>query len=121
MVDPERAIRNLNELKKNGVKIMLDDFGSGYSSLGYLQKLPLDALKIDISFIRNVVTNQNDAVIVKTMIAMAHNLNLKVIAEGVEDEHQLEFLKNHECDIIQGYLFSPPVPADDFPSLTDNF
>ncbi|MFH2059401.1 MAG: EAL domain-containing protein [Pseudomonadota bacterium] len=121
MVDPERAIRNLNELKRNGIKISLDDFGTGYSSLGYLQKLPLDALKIDISFIRNILTNPNDAVIVKTIIAMAHNLSLTVIAEGVEDERQLEFLRKHNCDTIQGYLFSPPVPAEDFPDLLKTF
>lgn len=114
MTDPERAVRNLNELKEVGVQISLDDFGTGYSSLNYLQRLPLDAIKIDISFIRNVVTDFNDAVIVKTIIAMAHNLNMKVIAEGVEDEQQFEFLKEHGCDIIQGYLFSPPLPAENF-------
>nr|CBX27252.1 Uncharacterized signaling protein PA1727 [uncultured Desulfobacterium sp.] len=114
MTDPKRAVRDLEKLKEMGIQIALDDFGTGYSSLNYLQRLPLDAMKIDISFIRNVVTDPNDAVIVKTIIAMAHNLNLKVIAEGVEDEHQLEFLREHGCDIIQGYLFSPPVPAEEF-------
>jgi diguanylate cyclase (GGDEF)-like protein len=114
MIDPERAVRSLNELKELGIHISLDDFGTGYSSLNYLQRLPLDAIKIDISFIRNVVTNLSDAAIVKTIIAMANNLRLKVIAEGVEDEHQLEFLRKHKCDIIQGYLFSPPVPAEEF-------
>ncbi|MCG2775195.1 MAG: EAL domain-containing protein [Desulfobacterales bacterium] len=117
MTNPERAIRNLNELKEAGIQISIDDFGTGYSSLNYLRRLPLDAMKIDISFIRNVVTDLNDAVIVKTIIAMAHNLNLKVIAEGVEDEQQFEFLKEHKCDAMQGYLLSPPVPTEEFPNL----
>lgn len=117
MLAPERAVSNLNKLKEAGIQVSLDDFGTGYSSLGYLQRLPLDAMKIDISFIRNVVSNPNDAMIVKTIIAMAHNLNLKVIAEGVEEENQLAFLREHGCDIIQGYYFSPPVPADEFPGL----
>lgn len=114
MIDPERAVRNLNRLKEIGISISLDDFGTGYSSLSYLQRLPLDAIKIDLSFIRNLETNPNDAAIVKAIIAMAKNLKLKVVAEGVEDKFQLEFLQDHECDIIQGYLFSPPVPAADF-------
>jgi diguanylate cyclase (GGDEF)-like protein len=114
MIDPERAVRSLNKLKEVGIHISLDDFGTGYSSLSYLQRLPLDAIKIDISFIRNVLTNPNDAAMVKAIIAMADNLRLKVIAEGVEEENQLEFLREHKCDIIQGYLFSPPVPAEEF-------
>ncbi|MBU0463337.1 MAG: EAL domain-containing protein [Proteobacteria bacterium] len=117
MKNIERAVQNLNELKAAGIKVSLDDFGTGYSSLSYLQRMPLDSLKIDISFIRNVATNPDDAAIVKTIITMAHNLNLKVIAEGVEDEHQLEFLKAHGCDVIQGYLFSPPVPPEEFFNL----
>ena len=117
MVDPDRAVRNLKILKDHGVKVSLDDFGTGYSSMSYLQKLPLDALKIDLSFIRNILTNPNDAAIVKTMIAMAHNLDLKVIAEGVETEDQLEFLRELGCDTVQGFLFSPPVPAADFPGV----
>ncbi len=114
MTNPERAIQNLNKLKDVGIKISLDDFGTGYSSLSYLQRLPLDSLKIDISFIRNVESDPNDAAIVKTIITMAQNLNLRVIAEGVEDEYQFEFLRKHKCDAIQGYLFSPPVPAEEF-------
>ena len=117
MVDPDRAVRNLKILKDHGVKVSLDDFGTGYSSMSYLQKLPLDAVKIDLSFIRNILTNPNDAAIVKTIIAMAHNLDLKVIAEGVETEGQFEFLTELGCDTVQGYLFSPPVPASDFPAL----
>lgn len=114
MKNPERAVRYLNELKEAGIQISIDDFGTGYSSLNYLRRLPLDAMKIDMSFIRNVVTDRNDAVIVKTIIAMAHNLNLKVIAEGVENEDQAAFLKEHGCDTMQGYLLSPPVPAEEF-------
>jgi diguanylate cyclase (GGDEF)-like protein/PAS domain S-box-containing protein len=117
MTDPEKATHNLNRLKKAGIRISLDDFGTGYSSLNYLQQLPIDTMKIDISFIRNVLSNPNDAVIVKTIIAMAHNLNLKVVTEGVEDKHQLNFLEEHQCDIIQGYFFSPPVPAERFEEL----
>jgi EAL domain-containing protein (putative c-di-GMP-specific phosphodiesterase class I) len=114
MKDPGGAAQYLNELKKAGIKISIDDFGTGYSSLNYLRRLPFDALKIDISFIKNVLTDLNDAVIVKAIIAMAHNLDLKVIAEGVEQEGQLEFLRKHNCDVVQGYLVSPPVPAEAF-------
>jgi diguanylate cyclase (GGDEF)-like protein len=117
MKNIEMAVQNLNELKKAGIKVSLDDFGTGYSSLSYLRRMPLDYIKIDISFIRNVAVNPDDAAIVKTIITMAHNLNLKVIAEGVEDEHQLEFLEAHGCDMIQGYFFSPPVPAEEFFNL----
>ena len=117
MKNIDMAVQNLNELKQAGIKVSLDDFGTGYSSLSYLQQMPLDSLKIDISFIRNVAKDPADAAIVKTIITMAHNLNLKVIAEGVEDEHQLEFLQAQGCDMIQGYFFSPPVPAEEFFNL----
>ena len=117
MQDPDGAIRVLKQLQEAGIRISIDDFGTGYSSLNYLKQLPLDTLKIDLSFIRNVVTNADDAAIVKTIIAMAHGLELKVIAEGVEDERQLEFLRNHDCDLIQGYWLSPPVPPEKFPGL----
>jgi diguanylate cyclase (GGDEF)-like protein len=114
MADPDRAIQNLNKLKDNNIKISLDDFGTGYSSLAYLRDLPIDTVKIDISFIRNLLSNPNDAAIVKTIIDMAGNLKLRTIAEGVENQAQLYFLKKQGCDIIQGYLISPPVPATDF-------
>lgn len=117
MINPDKAIGYLNELKQTGVRISLDDFGTGYSSLSYLQKLPLDSLKIDMSFIRNVVNNPKDAMIVKAMIAMAHHLNLKVIAEGVEDDKQLAFLRGIDCDQVQGYYYSPPVPAEQMNEL----
>jgi diguanylate cyclase (GGDEF)-like protein len=114
MQNPDKAINVLQELRSAGLQIAIDDFGTGYSSLSYLRRLPLSSLKIDISFIRNMLTNQSDAVIVRTIIAMAHSLNLKVIAEGVETEEQLAFLKEHGCDVIQGYLVSKPVPAEEF-------
>jgi EAL domain-containing protein (putative c-di-GMP-specific phosphodiesterase class I) len=114
MRDPEKAIQILQELKAAGIQIALDDFGTGYSSLSYLKRLPLDAVKIDISFVRNITTNPNDAVIARTIIAMAHSLNLKTIAEGVENEQQLAFLKEHGCDVMQGFLLSPALPPDEF-------
>ncbi|MDA8161334.1 MAG: EAL domain-containing protein [Desulfobacteraceae bacterium] len=113
MKDPEGAIRVLKELKAAGVRIAVDDFGTGYSSLNYLRKLPLDALKIDISFTRNMFSSHNDEVIVKTIIAMAQNLNLKVIVEGVENKKQLEFFQEHECDEVQGFFFSKPLPSEE--------
>lgn len=114
MKDPEGAILVLEELKAAGVKITVDDFGTGYSSLSYLRKLPLDALKIDISFTKNMFSSYNDEVIVKTIIAMAQSLNLKVIVEGVENERQLNFFQEHKCDAVQGFFFSRPLPAEDF-------
>lgn len=117
MTNPDKAIGYLHELKENGIMVSLDDFGTGYSSLSYLQKLPLDSLKIDMSFIKNVVTNPNDAMIVKAIIAMAHHLNLKVIAEGVEDNKQLAFLRGNDCDQVQGYYYSRPVPPENLLDL----
>lgn len=114
MMNPQVSVENLAELKKMGLTISLDDFGTGYSSLSYLQTFPVDQLKIDIAFIRNVMVEPKDAVMVKTIISMAHNLGLKVIAEGVEEPDQMKFLADHGCDMVQGYLFSPPVPASQF-------
>jgi diguanylate cyclase (GGDEF)-like protein/PAS domain S-box-containing protein len=105
------AIKKLNEL---GVKIAIDDFGTGYSSLNYLKKFSLNHLKIDKSFIHDIENDGGDANIIATIISMAHNLDLKVIAEGVENIEQLSFLKNHMCDYVQGYYFSKPLSADDF-------
>jgi len=103
----------LRKLKDLGISISIDDFGTGYSSLAYLKRFPVDTLKIDIAFIRDVTTNADDAAITIAIINMAHSLRLKVIAEGVETQEQLEFLRMHGCDDIQGYLLSKPVPADE--------
>lgn len=108
----EIMIAKMIELRKIGVRFELDDFGTGYSSLQYLKRLPLNQLKIDQSFIQDIALDDNDKVLVRTIIAMAHNLDLKVIAEGVEDEAQRQFLMDNGCDHFQGYLFGRPMPID---------
>ncbi len=113
----EVAIRRLNALKALGVKIAIDDFGTGYSSLSYLQQFPFDVLKIDRCFICNITENPSNAAITKAIIAMAKNLNLKLIAEGVETEDELSFICQHQCDGMQGFLFSRPVPVQEFHKL----
>ncbi|MCL7748944.1 EAL domain-containing protein [Halalkalibacter alkaliphilus] len=105
----EQTIGTLHELKSLGVKISIDDFGTGFSSLNYLKQFPVDTLKIDQSFVREL-SNKDDETIVKTIISMAHNLNLNVVAEGIETKEQVEFLKQHLCNEGQGYFFSKPVP-----------
>ena len=107
----------MNALNKIGVRFSLDDFGKGYSSLQYLKQLPLDQLKIDRSFVRDLVNNNSDKAIVRTIIAMARSLNLDVIAEGVETEAQKNLLKKKGCEIFQGYLFGKPVPIEQFEAL----
>jgi diguanylate cyclase (GGDEF)-like protein/PAS domain S-box-containing protein len=107
----------MDDLKSVGISIAIDDFGTGYSSLEYLKKLPIDKLKIDKSFINSVVNNQDDASIVQAVIAMGHNMNMQIIAEGVETEEQLKFLLERECDYGQGYFFSKPVPAEKIEEL----
>ncbi|MGG6242247.1 EAL domain-containing response regulator [Nodosilinea sp. AN01ver1] len=114
MEDVESAIAILEELKAVGIKISLDDFGTGYSSLNYLKRLPLDILKIDRSFIKDIFHAPQNATIVTTIIAMARGLKLRVIAEGVETQEQFNFLREQGCQAIQGYLFSPAVPAEQF-------
>lgn len=111
------VVAKMHALRALGVKLSLDDFGTGYSSLAYLKQLPLDQLKIDQSFVRDIVTDPNDAVMVQTIIDMALNFKLNVIAEGVESEEQLSFLKLHGCMAYQGYLFSRPVPVEEFEAL----
>ncbi|MCU6796507.1 EAL domain-containing protein [Paenibacillus sp. WQ 127069] len=108
-MDVDFAIGVLLELKALGVKISIDDFGTGYSSLSYLKRFPIDKLKIDQSFVRDIMTDPNDAAIVASIISMTRHMNLRVIAEGVETEDQLVFLRNNHCNEIQGYWFSPPV------------
>jgi diguanylate cyclase (GGDEF)-like protein/PAS domain S-box-containing protein len=107
----------LRGLKTMGVKLSIDDFGTGYSCLSYLKHYPIDKLKIDKSFIRDSGVNRDDAAIAASIISMAHSLHLKVIAEGVENETQMSFLRQHRCDEIQGHYFSKPVPADEAASL----
>jgi diguanylate cyclase (GGDEF)-like protein/PAS domain S-box-containing protein len=108
-MDVEFAIAVLVELRALGLKISIDDFGTGYSSLSYLKRFPIDKLKIDQSFVRDIMADPNDAAIVASIISMTRHMNLKVIAEGVETEEQLGFLRNNHCNEIQGYWFSPPV------------
>ena len=117
MRDTEATAAQLTELTEMGVSISLDDFGTGYSSLGYLSRFMLDKLKIDQTFVRNITTEPRSAAIAQATIALAHGLSLVVIAEGVETEAQLAFLKAIGCDEVQGYLFSRPVPADEMASL----
>lgn len=114
------TIEKMDALKKLGIELSIDDFGTGYSSLAYLQKMPLDILKIDQSFVRDIETDSNDAAIVDTIISMANHLNLKVIAEGVETRYELDFLQDKGCPLYQGYLFSKPVPNDQFKILLRN-
>jgi EAL domain-containing protein (putative c-di-GMP-specific phosphodiesterase class I) len=117
MQNPEQAIATLGELKAMGVRISIDDFGTGHSSLSYLKRFPIDAVKIDQSFIRDLTTNPDDAAIAGAVVAMAHSLKLKVVAEGVETLEQLEFLRSINCDEMQGYFVSRPVPGDEFTQL----
>jgi diguanylate cyclase (GGDEF)-like protein len=117
MTDPEASVTILEQLSQMGVVVSVDDFGSGYSSMSYLRRLPLDTLKIDREIIREVMSCPDDASIVRAIVSLAHSLRLKVVAEGVEAVEQLEFLKTLGCDEYQGYYFSPAVPADDFAAL----
>jgi EAL domain-containing protein (putative c-di-GMP-specific phosphodiesterase class I) len=117
MQNLEISIEALGKLKRLGVGITMDDFGTGYSSLSYLKILPVDTLKIDRSFIRDVAGDSNDASIVRASIVLAHELRLRVVAEGVETPEQLQFLRQHQCDEVQGFLFSPALPAEKFEAL----
>jgi diguanylate cyclase (GGDEF)-like protein/PAS domain S-box-containing protein len=116
--DVPQVIEKMSALKSRGVGFSLDDFGTGYSSLSYLKRLPLDQLKIDASFVRDILLDPNDASIAKTIVALAHSLDLGVMAEGVETEAQREFLAHSGCHDCQGYLFSRPVPVADFELFT---
>jgi diguanylate cyclase (GGDEF)-like protein/PAS domain S-box-containing protein len=120
MQNAELSISALWDLKNLGVRLSMDDFGTGYSSLNYLRRFPIDRIKIDQSFVRDVNRNPDDAAIAAAIIAMAHSLKLTVVAEGVETEEQLDFLRDQRCDEMQGYLFSPPVPAAKFQEFLDS-
>lgn len=114
MADPDRALETLQKISQLGISISVDDFGTGYSSMEYLRRLPLDALKIDIAFVRNMCVNPQDEIIVNSIINLSHNLGLVVVAEGAEDQETIEKLSDMHCDFIQGYFYSPPLVAEKF-------
>ena len=114
LLNEERVLADINSLKAMGITISLDDFGTGYSSISYLKKYKVDFIKIDRSYINGIHTHPDDEAIIKSILYLARELNMKVVAEGVETEQQLEFLKNYQCDFIQGYLFSRPVEVGEF-------
>jgi EAL domain-containing protein (putative c-di-GMP-specific phosphodiesterase class I) len=122
MHNVETAIATLQGLKSLGVALSVDDFGTGYSSLSYLRQLPVDTLKIDRSFVRDIGAGENpdDGVIAQAIISLGHSLRLKVIAEGVETDAQLRFLRQHDCDEVQGFYFGEPVPPEEHARLLDS-
>ncbi|WP_459207748.1 sensor domain-containing protein [Pseudomonas sp. MLB6B] len=120
MREVNEAMQILDSLKQLGLSIAVDDFGTGYSSLNYLKQFPIDVLKIDRTFVDGLPSGEQDAQIARAIIAMAHSLNLAVIAEGVETHEQLEFLREHDCDEVQGYLFGRPMPANQFEAQFSN-
>ncbi len=121
MDDLPETMATIRALEARGVRLAVDDFGTGYSSLSYLNRFPIDTLKIDRSFTHGMITDRAHATLVEAIIAMAHHLNLRVIAEGVETREQLEFLRARGCDIAQGYYFSRPLPHEEFTKLVDNW
>lgn len=120
MKNPEQAITALNKLSGLGIRFSIDDFGTGYSSLSYLKKFPVDMLKIDQSFVRDLTVDNDDAAIVSAVVSMAKSLGLRVIAEGVETAEQLLFLERLDCEMMQGYYFSRPLPAGEFKALLES-
>ena len=114
MIDPNKSREHINTLSKWGIHISIDDFGTGYSSLAYLKKLTVDELKIDRSFVRNMLYDQDDQIIVHSTIELAHNLHLNVVAEGVEDFSTYNILQEYGVDYVQGYYCCKPIPADEF-------
>jgi len=120
MERPHDAVAALKKLADMGIRVSIDDFGTGYSSLAYLKRFPIHALKIDRSFVRDISTDPDDAAIVRAVIALAHSLDLKVVAEGVEEDVQLAFLGNLGCDVAQGYYFSRPLPVDEMTRMLEH-
>jgi len=116
MENTEIAAQLLKRIRKLGIKVAIDDFGTGYSSLSYLKRLPIDTVKLDQSFVKGATTDPDDAALVMAIVTLAHNLKLRVIAEGIETPEQLAFLRLLRCDKGQGYLFGRPVPAELFES-----
>ena len=117
MSNIQKALESLQRIHARGISIAIDDFGTGYSSLSYLKNLPIDSLKIDRAFIKDICTDESDMKIVQTLISMAHSMDMSVIAEGVEDQPQFDLLNEYGCDEIQGYLLSRPIPSDEFLEL----
>ena len=114
MENAEDNLQALHRLHSLGVRLTIDDFGTGYSSLAYLKRFPVDIIKIDQSFVRDIPQDMDDAAIVKSIIALAHSLRLEVVAEGVENQAQHDFLTENSCDLMQGYYFGKPMPAEQF-------
>jgi len=114
MHNAEMSLAIMTRLKQMGIRLSIDDFGTGYSSLSYLKKFPIDTVKIDQNFVRDLTASPNDGAIISAVISMARALNLRVVAEGVETEEQLEFLRRQHCETIQGFLYSHPLPAEEF-------
>jgi EAL domain-containing protein (putative c-di-GMP-specific phosphodiesterase class I) len=111
----ENALNVMSRLKALGVMVSIDDFGTGYSSLGYLRRFPIDLLKVDRTFIQDLASNPKDAAIVDAISALAKSLGIGLVAEGVEDAHQAEFMRARYCTELQGFLFSRPLPAEELP------
>ena len=117
MENPENGLRMMRRLREKGIHLALDDFGTGYSSLAYLKRFPLNTLKIDKAFIDDIAKSNVDRHMAAAIISIAHNLGLKVVAEGVEDEQQLSILRRYDCEMLQGFLYSRPINADRFEKL----
>jgi len=117
MQNPESALRMMQRLRERGIHLALDDFGTGYSSLAYLKRFPINTLKIDKAFIDDIATSSEDRHMAQAIITIAHNLGLKVVAEGVEHENQLSILRRFKCEMLQGYLYSKPLSSTRFERL----
>jgi EAL domain-containing protein (putative c-di-GMP-specific phosphodiesterase class I) len=120
MQNPQEAIGILNKISQRGIKLAIDDFGTGYSSLSYLKKFPIDKLKIDQSFVKDLPNDEEDSAITKAIIALAKSLNLELIAEGVETQQQKEFMLQNGCSKIQGYIYSKPIEAQEIEKFLKN-